>query len=1117
MVRIPACHAGGREFESRPDRQQKLREAYASLFLCFKYFNYQLTQSEINLAKINVLTKRTFEHLLISVNKPMKLSVFILFFFIAINSLSQNTIENINTQSYTNYADTYNYTYWEQGLKSNISGHRHFTNQTNDYALNIDFTDLSINSLLVMDNGATSETAFSQLNSDLFTNQYSGDINYAILQNGIAAYNKASTPTSIGNKDSQMAEFGTWQNKRFVSTNFTNAPQLDSYFTGVEFTNWHNRFKITFHVKPTATITNGQLQLSIDIPTEYINYYNSGSLHAYGLANNKGFVVKGGEHIGSINKTGNTLTVTTNPEDLLINESYEVSLIFHVEKNNLSTNYTTAYEEESEITITGNQTQPFSSNLSTNVTYNTNEGVHYIEIPRYGMGQYNCNQVDQIQTIDFSLQNSASSDKRVRLSIRQTPSVNVTGFNSMICNANGDPSGLPIQVSKNWHSGTSQFHSGSWIREYTEFIIPANTTLNFMYKRTGAKWGETYTASSHQLSVVGAGIPKGGWLEASLGSFGESITHSPDYLYGNTNAADIRPFLVTNGNYGGTSSECNWTGNVGGMDICVYNDAANTRHYQSEVKTKFHRYSPNLSETTIGAISEDKKIKLDYTFYLNRSDDYTRIYYKVNIEALQNTSFNRFDIIQLGGDIYNIHNTQSLIYGNDSGMVGQFSPTNNGSNAYTTAEIGLVGENPWIWAGDGLNYGGANSGIDIDANNGMIIRDYKGTFNGVINNTPYFRERSSSLGFSASHGTKPTSYCLVPPPGTTSFITGDKIELLVELVILPKADGDYYGPNTNFSNALATYGNSHDLLHRESLGNKIIAESQTNTVDLDYPLTVETLNNSATVEITGGRGYIPIVFSNVTNVTNPQLWRAYNNCWELVDQSQHGKDFWQADYKPQTGTFDLIFNVNQDITNDSLAKIKYYLGNSSSNPVMINQTKVGSNSWSLETEITVESGVDSVWFAPQINENNSVVPTINNNYTWSGPNDLTYTGRELEFLPVSSNDEGQYSVTYDDGYGCSTTESYSITMEDSTLSGCTDSIACNYDITAANDNGTCEYVSCSCYGDFDQDGLITIVDLTILLADYGCSSSCISDLNNDEAVTTEDINLFLGVFGINCN
>ena len=25
LVRIPACHAGGREFESRPDRQQKIK------------------------------------------------------------------------------------------------------------------------------------------------------------------------------------------------------------------------------------------------------------------------------------------------------------------------------------------------------------------------------------------------------------------------------------------------------------------------------------------------------------------------------------------------------------------------------------------------------------------------------------------------------------------------------------------------------------------------------------------------------------------------------------------------------------------------------------------------------------------------------------------------------------------------------------------------------------------------------------------------------------------------------------------------------------------------------------------------------------------------------------
>ena len=33
LVRIPACHAGGRGFESRPDRK-KLREIGAFLFIC---------------------------------------------------------------------------------------------------------------------------------------------------------------------------------------------------------------------------------------------------------------------------------------------------------------------------------------------------------------------------------------------------------------------------------------------------------------------------------------------------------------------------------------------------------------------------------------------------------------------------------------------------------------------------------------------------------------------------------------------------------------------------------------------------------------------------------------------------------------------------------------------------------------------------------------------------------------------------------------------------------------------------------------------------------------------------------------------------------------------------
>jgi hypothetical protein len=41
---------------------------------------------------------------------------------------------------------------------------------------------------------------------------------------------------------------------------------------------------------------------------------------------------------------------------------------------------------------------------------------------------------------------------------------------------------------------------------------------------------------------------------------------------------------------------------------------------------------------------------------------------------------------------------------------------------------------------------------------------------------------------------------------TTSFTAGDKIELLAEVVVLPKMDGDYY-PNLNFNVLALLHGN----------------------------------------------------------------------------------------------------------------------------------------------------------------------------------------------------------------------------------------------------------------------------------------------------------------------
>lgn len=955
----------------------------------------------------------------------MKVNYFFWIFIYSFFGFSQTIINEINQESFNNFTSSYNYTYWDSSWK--ISGaNRSFSNQTSSYALNIDYTNLNINSLLINKTSATPTDAFHELKATTFQTNFSGNINYSILQNGVDMYQKSSTPTSFGRKDSQMAEYGTWCNRRFVSTNFTNSPAIEPYFTGIEFTNWHNRFKMTFHVKPTADITNGQLQFSVEIPSEYASVFSNNGIYGFADTDNAGFVLKTGSSGTTFTVTGNIITVTTASQNLVSYIPYQVSILFYTLKENLSTTYQQTFNQEEQVTISASQTSPNASG-NDSISYNTDEGIHYLDIPRYGMGYNNCTQTDVIQNINVSIQNTSAIEKRVRLCFRQIPNVNVVGFNSILRNANGDPSGFPLQVSKNWHNGTAQLFSGSWIKEYTEIMIPANTNLNFMYTRTGAKWGETYTASSHQLSVVGAGVPRGGWLEAALGGFGENVTHSPDYEYGSSNVCDVRPFLVTNTNYGGNSQECFWTGNAGGMDMWVYEDATGSRKYQSQVKTRFNKYSPNLTETSISAISSDEKLKLDYTFYLNRSDDFTRVYYKVKIEALANASFNRFDIFQLGGDIYNIHNTQSVVYGNDTGTLGQFTPTNNGSNNYTNNEIALTGANPWLWAGDGLYYTGANSGININTNNAMIIRDYKASFNGTVNNTPYLRERSSSIGFSASWVNNPTSYCLVPPPGTTSFTTGDSIELLVEIAILPKMDGDYYGPNTNFSSALATHGNAYNLLYREALGNKIIASSSTNTINTEYPLTVETIGNTGMVVITGGKGYVPLVFSGLTSITNPKLWKTKNSCWELVDQSVSGKDFWQANYIQESGTYQLIYNVNQDIANDDTAIIKYYLGETPPEIAIVSQSNHNSMGWSLDTAINANIG-DTIYFGPQVTENS--ITTIGNNgsWTWLGPNGYSANERAVLINPLDASHHGIYTVTFTDEFGCSASQEFQIVL-----------------------------------------------------------------------------------------
>ena len=104
-------------------------------------------------------------------------------------------------------------------------------------------------------------------------------------------------------------------------------------------------------------------------------------------------------------------------------------------------------------------------------------------------------------------------------------------------------------------------------------------------------------------------------------------------------------------------------------------------------------------------------------------------------------------------------------------------------------------------------------------------------------------------------------------------------------------------------------------------------------------------------------------------------------------------------------------------------------------------------------------------------------------------------------------------------------------------SGCTDSVACNFNPTITEDDGTCIYAvdgyDCEgvclndfngdgvcdsfCQEDLNSDGYITIQDILLILSEFGCTSLCENDINQDGFVTVDDLLQVLSEFGNTCS
>jgi len=538
--------------------------------------------------------------------------------------------------------------------------------------------------------------------------------------------------------------------------------------------------------------------------------------------------------------------------------------------------------------------------------YEPAHGWYRIELPteRWSPGE----DFDHLQRVWLRLSNDGDRPRRVRLLASMESSfAGITGMSPMLRDADGYPTGVPVQISKNWHRGRGRDpYQGPWFHGFMFFDLPPRSSQDYELTIAYARWGGVPAASHAQLCLIGWGANQL-WDEAAIGSWGESLCFEPDQAQRGGTVLDSRPLMVWAMKQD-KPVKWRWTNNVGGADFLVYYDAEGQKQWNSRMRTAYRRYGPNLTEVTYAGRSADAKIDLRTTVSLCRGDDVVRGIYRFRYDVRQPVDFSRLVLFQCGGDDYSYTGERKFAIGNEDGLIEEWE-TQWGGDVYRRTGLKCTGRVPWLSMHEAVARDKSKSGAW--ANRGFIIRRWQARLGGKPA-VPYAAERGAKV-----RGSDTSLIDILPPPHLKRLEQGDYVEAEVVHVVMPQYAADYYGPNENLRLALARDENTWRMIYREAVGNDLRVSALRGTVLRRYPVSIRVDGSQeADFTVTGGIGYVPITFTALKHYRGWRLERLDGDRWTPIDQSVHGNDYWQADYQSHAGTWQLTYNVSLDSPGD---------------------------------------------------------------------------------------------------------------------------------------------------------------------------------------------------------